>query len=140
MTRKSGFRAKVSYAMYAVESAVSRNQPSSTTSIQASGPKMGTTSSVISLSFRGAISSGMVGFRSGLSPRRNGRFLYQCRYLPDRVGSMMRVMNQQGPLGMLPPQATPLLGREEEVAIARSQLLSEDVHLLTLVGPGGVGK
>jgi predicted ATPase len=40
----------------------------------------------------------------------------------------------------LPPQPTPLLGRDEELAILRDQLVSPDVRLLTLVGPGDVGK
>src|SRR5215210_2895236 len=43
-------------------------------------------------------------------------------------------------LGNLPAQPTRLIGRIEELATARSQLLAPEVHLLTLVGPGGVGK
>ncbi len=40
----------------------------------------------------------------------------------------------------LPAQPTPLVGREREVAAAMDLLLSEDVRLLTLTGPGGTGK
>jgi predicted ATPase/DNA-binding CsgD family transcriptional regulator len=42
--------------------------------------------------------------------------------------------------GALPRQPSALVGRREEMQIARGQLLAEDVRLLTLVGPGGVGK
>ncbi len=40
----------------------------------------------------------------------------------------------------LPAQPTPLIGREHEVAVAEEMLLRDDVRLLTLTGPAGVGK
>src|SRR5436190_17620138 len=40
----------------------------------------------------------------------------------------------------LPASPTPLIGREHETAGARRQLLREEVRLLTLVGPPGIGK
>ena len=40
----------------------------------------------------------------------------------------------------LPPQLTPFLGRESELATIDQLLANPDCRLLTLVGPGGVGK
>src|SRR5205814_866169 len=40
----------------------------------------------------------------------------------------------------LPIQPTPFIGREKVVAHVQQQLLRQEVRLLTLTGPGGVGK
>ena len=40
----------------------------------------------------------------------------------------------------LPNQPTAFIGREKEVASVQQKLLREDVRLVTLTGPGGVGK
>ncbi len=41
---------------------------------------------------------------------------------------------------LLPIPRTRLIGRQTERALARARLLDEAVPLLTLTGPGGVGK
>ncbi len=40
----------------------------------------------------------------------------------------------------LPTQATPLIGRERELAQVRDRLASDEFAILTLTGPGGTGK
>jgi predicted ATPase/DNA-binding CsgD family transcriptional regulator len=44
------------------------------------------------------------------------------------------------PYHNIPPQRTPFIGRESEVEEIISLLLSDDCRLMTLVGPGGIGK
>ena len=47
---------------------------------------------------------------------------------------------QEAPSQVLPAAVTPLVGREHEVEAARDLVLEEGVRLVTLTGPGGVGK
>ena len=42
--------------------------------------------------------------------------------------------------GAVPVPATPLLGREQETAAVEELVTGEGVRLVTLTGPGGVGK
>jgi predicted ATPase/DNA-binding XRE family transcriptional regulator len=43
-------------------------------------------------------------------------------------------------LSNLPAAVTSFIGREKEIAEVRDYLLSADIHLLTLIGPPGIGK
>ena len=47
---------------------------------------------------------------------------------------------QEAPASALPAPATPLVGREREAEAASELVLREGVRLVTLTGPGGVGK
>jgi Domain of unknown function (DUF4062) len=47
---------------------------------------------------------------------------------------------QEAPASALPATATPLVGREREAEAASGLVLREGVRLVTLTGPGGVGK
>jgi predicted ATPase/DNA-binding NarL/FixJ family response regulator len=53
---------------------------------------------------------------------------------------ILRVVIADRPAHTLPATPTPLIGREVEVAEASTVLARDDVRLLTLTGPGGVGK
>jgi predicted ATPase/DNA-binding SARP family transcriptional activator len=51
-----------------------------------------------------------------------------------------QVIRTSGTVASLPAQPTPLIGRESELRAIEARLEDHRVRLLTLVGPGGVGK
>lgn len=68
------------------------------------------------------------------------RQVYQLQHpdLPDRDFPPLRSLSVRP--NNLPPQNTPFVGREQELAQIVEQLAQPDCRLLTLAGPGGVGK
>ena len=61
--------------------------------------------------------------------------------LPHTLSSSLRVsLSRSSPLHTLPPQPTPFIGRSAELAQIENLLANPDCRLLTLLGPGGVGK
>ncbi len=49
-------------------------------------------------------------------------------------------VTQHPPFDRLPPTGTPFIGREAELAALTALLASPDARLLTILGPGGMGK
>ncbi len=60
--------------------------------------------------------------------------------VPDLQSDFPSIKTLDNRPNNLPVQSTPLIGREAEVRAAREQLLKPEVRLLTLTGPGGIGK
>ncbi len=59
---------------------------------------------------------------------------------PDPPLGLVQTGPEQSPRAALPRFLTPLVGREREIAALRALLLRADAPLVTLIGPGGVGK
>src|SRR5216684_7368533 len=65
--------------------------------------------------------------------------LYQL-VIADFQASFPPLKTLDTPPNNLPVQPTPLIGRAKEVALVQNLLQPEEVRLLTLTGPGGIGK
>jgi predicted ATPase/DNA-binding XRE family transcriptional regulator len=76
----------------------------------------------------------VLGEALGLEGREFAEFEAAARRPPARGASVEPYRRA------LPTPPTPLIGREQEVASLTDLLLREDLRLVTLTGPGGVGK
>ena len=59
--------------------------------------------------------------------------------LHDRIQAGVE-LDAKAPFSKLPPSPTPFVGREEELSDLATRLADPDCRLVTLVGPGGIGK
>ena len=79
-----------------------------------------------------------------IPPTDYAAFMQHMRRLPTDAPAAATLPSAGPALGTalpaLPSALTPLVGRDDAVAAAVMYLLQERVHLLTLTGPGGVGK
>ena len=70
---------------------------------------------------------------------RPGRYVSILATIRDRF-SEKPVKPVKTRAANLPVQRTGFVGREKEIAAAKELLLRQDVHLVTITGPGGIGK
>jgi predicted ATPase/DNA-binding SARP family transcriptional activator len=75
----------------------------------------------------------------GIPPAEETTFLYERIRTGPAIGEEP-VRPATRPRHNLPAQTTPFVGREEELEAIRARLHEPTCRLLTLVGPGGVGK
>ena len=73
--------------------------------------------------------------KPAVSPRLTNRQLQTIPTVPETLTTPLRQ-----PHHYLPAQPTPLIGRKHEIEAAHNLLRRADVRLVTLLGPGGIGK
>lgn len=75
----------------------------------------------------------------GLSNEDRRDLLEKARRRPASQAATTRLPDRREPSG-LPPEPTPFVGRQREIEEVKHALTRPEVRLLTLTGPGGVGK
>ena len=75
-----------------------------------------------------------------ISLEERAAFVAFARRVADHPSSFLEALTVLTPSGNLPPQSTPFIGRENELAQIANRLADPGCRLLTLVGPGGIGK
>ena len=60
--------------------------------------------------------------------------------IPEVPSEFPELQTQVGPKHNLPERLTPFVGRQSEIADVRSLLSQDGIRLVTLKGPGGIGK
>jgi predicted ATPase len=68
------------------------------------------------------------------------RLLYDAKNWQSVEPSTKAIRSASPPRNTLPIQPTPFIGRRSELKTVEHRLMLEDVHLVTLTGPGGTGK
>jgi len=74
-----------------------------------------------------------------LKDLQQAEHIYQI-IVPDLPGDFPSLKTLNSRPNNLPAQITPLVGREHEIEALRQLLLKAEVRLVTLTGPGGIGK
>ncbi len=78
---------------------------------------------------------------NGTSPSSGtGRVVLRSAVTDEGASPVTPTPTTERPLHNLPVQPTPFVGREEELASLARLLADEDLQLITILGPGGMGK